>query len=496
VLGLPAIIDTQDHTLNGVVFDTSFIDTGNYEINDSNGYYTITPRTSIYGLQNIPVYTGKLTQDTYPYTYQDLQALQNAINKTFDRIQGAIDAFDTQLYGMDLAGTKINISLNTDDPDITNRYNVSFTYNENNYIKETDYQLEFYDDPSYNNNTMTSWNYYLGFTESTYTPTSLGSYSEIIADDDNTDLTIGINTNNSNNIFYLKAIPSKQGVYSSSGENDIKITIAPRIYTKYQLISEVNNQFSMNPKTVGSSVSSFYDMNGQEHVVFRLNINKTYTAQDYTLTFFDKNSITTRYISNQGTASFQAPIWDTTVGWILGFHSYQTYNFSTSPSNEENIKNYIKYNSYTITSNTSNPSSNIVSLTGDATLNVYLYNQFYIVLDDYTQNHLNDGVVTVTTAATDIALPSYSNRANFKIDPASGQPSISLYRSDYGGTLIQPLTTKILEQQSYLKMDNDFLQNENQLHILLCLNMNTDCYYKNYPIHTIYQEIPHEKCFA
>jgi hypothetical protein len=95
-----------------------------------------------------------------------------------------------------------------------------------------------------------------------------------------------------------------------------------------------------------------------------------------------------------------------------------------------------------------------VSLTGDATLNVYLYNQFYIVLDDYTQNHLNDGVVTVTTAATDIALPSYSNRANFKIDPASGQPSISLYRSDYGGTLIQPLTrnqfyaaTEILSNQ-------------------------------------------------
>ena len=40
-----------------------------------------------------------------------------------------------------------------------------------------------------------------------------------------------------------------------------------------------------------------------------------------------------------------------------------------------------------------------------------------IILDDYVQNHLNDGLVTITTTDSGIPLPSYANRATFRCDP-------------------------------------------------------------------------------
>jgi hypothetical protein len=51
-----------------------------------------------------------------------------------------------------------------------------------------------------------------------------------------------------------------------------------------------------------------------------------------------------------------------------------------------------------------------VSITGDASVSITLYNYFLIILDDYTQNHLNDGLVTVNSPYADISLPSYANR--------------------------------------------------------------------------------------
>ena len=40
-----------------------------------------------------------------------------------------------------------------------------------------------------------------------------------------------------------------------------------------------------------------------------------------------------------------------------------------------------------------------------------------IILDDYCQNHLNDGLVTIISAATDIALPSYTTRSSIVPSP-------------------------------------------------------------------------------
>jgi hypothetical protein len=41
-------------------------------------------------------------------------------------------------------------------------------------------------------------------------------------------------------------------------------------------------------------------------------------------------------------------------------------------------------------------------------------------LDDYNQNHLNDGLVTVTGGDTNVPLPSYAKKSNFVCDPVTG----------------------------------------------------------------------------
>ncbi len=47
-----------------------------------------------------------------------------------------------------------------------------------------------------------------------------------------------------------------------------------------------------------------------------------------------------------------------------------------------------------------------------------------IILDDYVQNHLNDGLVTITNTDTSIQLPSYANRATYRCDPITKKPMV------------------------------------------------------------------------
>jgi hypothetical protein len=62
-------------------------------------------------------------------------------------------------------------------------------------------------------------------------------------------------------------------------------------------------------------------------------------------------------------------------------------------------------------------------------LNVNLINQCFITLDDFAQNRLNDGVVTLTGADKSISLPSYSSRATYHCDPTTGLQAPSFKNS-------------------------------------------------------------------
>jgi hypothetical protein len=73
----------------------------------------------------------------------------------------------------------------------------------------------------------------------------------------------------------------------------------------------------------------------------------------------------------------------------------------------------------------------IAVLEGDTSVNVNLYNYFLIVLDDYTQNHLNDGLVTTINADLDVALPSYASKASYKRNPITDNQNVSNITSSF-----------------------------------------------------------------
>jgi len=159
-------------------------------------------------------------------------------------------------------------------------------------------------------------------------------------------------------------------------------------YTRQQLFNIINAAFSANPISNGSYITTdFYG--GKEYVKFRMNLNQIYTSKDYRVVFYDPFSFVKCYV---GIKSVRNASWDSTLGWILGFRLNTEYILSDY--------------------GTSNP----ITIVGDTAVTTNLYNYFLIVLDDYTQSHLNDGLVTVTNQENDIALPSYADRTKITCD--------------------------------------------------------------------------------
>ena len=104
--------------------------------------------------------------------------------------------------------------------------------------------------------------------------------------------------------------------------------------------------------------------------------------------------------------------------------------------------------------------SKIVTITGDTAVSITLYNYLLIVLDDYTQNHLNDGLVTIINPTTDIPLPSYANRNTFRC--ASVNNTLSVYIGSDGD---QVTNNGLTAKQLYSA--NQILQNQqNQVYSL------------------------------
>jgi len=208
-----------------------------------------------------------------------------------------------------------------------------------------------------------------------------------------------------NNSFQI--IPFETGVYAPQGENNITITLPlldPNkpsqlmVYNRNSIITEINRQLKAQT-TPDSVLETFTNtIDNKTYCRFRITINKVYTAKDYNLVFYDRISFVTCYV---GVSSVRNTTWDTTMGWILGFRLYTVYdlnNFTTS-------------------------SSTIATVVGDTGVSTNLYNYFLICLDDYNQNHLNDGLVTITGKETSVPLPSYASRASYTCNPVSGQPT-------------------------------------------------------------------------
>ena len=318
-------------------------------------------------------------------TYTTLAALIEGINQDF------INFSDSDNY---------KIAKQCSISQVSGTNSMTFNIQISKDLTELDYKVTFVD------NSQNSWSNYLKM-DSSY---NLLDYRDFTT---NTSILTG-NLPVYDNIITLTSLNNKivfkpytNGVANEDGANDIVIEVPldsdnTKTYTREALIQQINTLLQENPLTVGSSVS-LVNVGNLQYTKIRTNINKTFSAKDYKLVFYDEESFV---YCNVGVA--QNVTWDSTLGWILGFQSFTEYELGFTD-------NYT-YNAPTITNNGAT-----VTLRGDAVLNTNLYNYFMLVLDDFIQNHVNSGIITIASLERDVSLPSYANKATYYCDPVTGQ---------------------------------------------------------------------------
>jgi hypothetical protein len=403
-------------TGNNIDLSNQNVFTGNFNITgsgyriDSPYLMVISPKSG-YGNEYAgnfsipPLYSNK--------NYDNLIDMETDINYAFSR-------FTDNDGDNVLSGTNIKFTNNSGIVTAT------LTIKINKILTQTDYKISFYDYKSTNGwsaDASNSWYNFLKIPQQSYNLNDKLVEGQSYAQIDGSYAIYGNQItliDNSNNYFYIKPLPNAKGLYTTNATNDIKITINPGSYTRPQLLQAINTKLSENPITNGSSIT-IISKNNAEYTKIRFNVNKIFTANDYRLVFYDPYSFVKCYV---GSKSVKNTTWDSTIGWVLGFRSLTEYNLikaneEVDPNDETKIY-YIGTQSY-YSSN-----SSVVSITGDTAVSVSLYNYFYILLDDYTQSHLNDGLVTITSTESDIALPSYATRNVVTCDPIDQSQLIQL----------------------------------------------------------------------
>lgn len=215
--------------------------------------------------------------------------------------------------------------------------------------------------------------------------------SDVIAESNTLVIEAGINDS-------FSIIAYENGVASSNNENNLTITIPTGVYSTDYLIETINNSInSVVSETTQLSESSIslITKNDNQYVKLKINLTRGYEAKDFNVVFYDEISFIQCF---SGANSAQNTTWDSTVGWILGFREFTAYDLSI-------------YNDAT---------TNIAIITGDTGASTSLYNYFLICLDDFNQNRLNDGLVTVTGTDSGLPLPSYAKKSDYFCDPTTG----------------------------------------------------------------------------
>jgi len=365
-----------------------------YTIKNNEKIVTIYPRfpntIQVFGNENDISYniinnTGKDLVST------SINQLEQNINLLFNSF---LDNNNENIFAdskITLSYLNITINQNTQTY-INSNLNISI----NKQLKNKDYSINFFDNNnSWRKNLFVDISGDYGLTNTQY------NYPYIINDNiSNIVLIKGykpIDTfvidfvDNVNNI--LTFVAYEDGTVS----NDIQIKVpitnngTKIIYSRNVLINTLNNLISQT--IANGSYFSTIIKNDSTYTQFTSNINLIYTSKNYNIVFYDTVSFVECYV---GSKTVKNTTWDTTVGWILGFRNNSEYNLS----------DYLK-------------SDNTSQITGDTGVSTNLFNYFLLCIDDYTQNHINDGLITITSTDKNIPLPSYANRNNFTCDPTT-----------------------------------------------------------------------------
>jgi len=368
-----------------------------------------------------PNYTNN-TNPNSSVQYLDLSQLQRDLQAAF------INYTDPDLNFQPLKGVIVYIDTKAKNNSTGNYFNGYIDFrNIQNIMTETQYTMAFYDPNS-------SWSNYLYLkdnsgsvlhTDVSYVLSQYNvpgqAYSEISGSNVVLNQIIDISSALGNNTFSI--IPdSKETDSLQLSTNSYQYTIPYGNYTRDQLITLMNQAFQTYNDTYYTSLS-LVTINGSQYSNLMVAVNKVFTSSDYQLVFYDNTNFQkcSLGVTTTGNAS-----WDSTLGWILGFREYTSYDLS----------NYINIPiapPYIL--------NNVATVVADTTCSTTLFNYFILTLDDFNQNHTNDGLVTITTSEKSIPLPSYANRSQFVCDPSSG-----LYT--YTG-ITEPGTNSLTQNQIY-----------------------------------------------
>jgi hypothetical protein len=402
----PNGISGNQTTTNNGVTTTNYTSYINFE-NDINTIFNqyIDPITNIKMFENTYLSSVPPTQTRHSY----LVTLTIGINKVLIPSDYSIKFTDTSPTETESSqDTWVNY-LKIDNSMISSVYSLEKPASGNNKT------VEFTND---NNITTTEIIY-------THNPTD---YSISIFGNEEMDDAIILNIQEGINDT-IRIVAKDTGVkysFSTTGtsdftDNDIVITILPGNYSRDYLIIAMNNAVkkviaddNTLTKIISGGVGFEYfklitrpyaDDNTILFLQINLYVLRKYTTSDYNLVFYDNTSFVTCYT---GVDSVRNTNWDTTLGWILGFRTNTVYDLSTSISG---VVDTFVVNEYTKS----------IRVYGDTGLTTNLYNYFLLCLDDFNQNHLNDGLVTITNNDNSVPLPSYANRTDFNCNPVTGQ---------------------------------------------------------------------------
>lgn len=176
--------------------------------------------------------------------------------------------------------------------------------------------------------------------------------------------------------------------------NSFKLSVTPGNYTSANFVTELNNSFLLSgfiPSIPGVVPVSYNSNNGKITInlngftdplgnsiitlndgdIFDLTINAFFT-------FFDFSGEKTCYGSDNYACSNQKSAFNNTLGWLMGFRT---------------------------------PVEPILTKgnTPIAVIDLYGPKYFILVIDDFNQNHINNGLITITEISKNMDLPSYYN---------------------------------------------------------------------------------------
>jgi hypothetical protein len=170
--------------------------------------------------------------------------------------------------------------------------------------------------------------------------------------------------------------------------NTFKISVEPGNYNPSQFVTELNTQFTnagfnpANPVSYNSNngkitinLDGFTDPSSNPIVSIPIDTDFDATTDAF-FTFFDFSG---ELNCLKNACNVQNITFNSTLGWIMGFRSPIEPIYNT-PGNR-----------------------------GIAVLDLYGPKYFILVIDDYNQNHINNGLITITEQSNKLSLPSYYN---------------------------------------------------------------------------------------